>query len=203
MNNLLPPNATAQEVALAGLTDRIDAVPVRTRQLWDPQTCPANLLPWLAWSLSVDEWNSEWTEQQKRDTIAASFQIHSTKGTIGAVRASLNALGYSVTLTEWWQLPAELSPYTFTVDVDTAENAVTQDIFNETKRVVDETKNTRSHLARLRVRTEQKAQAYVGAVTIYGTILEIFDSDTEYLSLLIAANRWHTAVNFTIPGNFE
>ena len=138
MSNLLPPNATAQEIALSETTGRIDAIPVKSRLMWNPQTCPANLLPWLAWACSVDKWNANWSEQQKRDTIAASFLIHSTKGTLGAVRASLAALGYDTEISEWWQLPAELDPYTFTADIDAGLAPIAGDIFTEATQLITE-----------------------------------------------------------------
>jgi phage tail P2-like protein len=168
MNNLLPPNATPQEVALVETTERIDAIPVRSRQMWNPQTCPANLLPWLAWACSVDEWNAEWSEQQKRDTIAASFAIHSTKGTLAAVKSSLAALGYNSNITEWFQQPTILPPYTFTVDIDAGTSPISSDIFSESTRLIEQTKNTRSHLARLRVASSAPVQFYGAVAQSYG-----------------------------------
>lgn len=201
MTNLLPPNATALESALADVTSRIDSVPVRARELWNPRTCPAELLPWLAWAVSIDEWNAGWSEQQKRDTIAASYVVHSTKGTIGAVRTSLAALGYQSGITEWWQLPEELDPYTFTADVDTDGSDVIPGIFAETLRVIEQSKNTRSHLARMRIKTKNTAPAYAGAVTLYGGTIEVYDIET--VGLLAAIDRWHNTMNFTIPGEFQ
>jgi phage tail P2-like protein len=168
MSNLLPPNATKQEVAQAGTTERITAIPVKTRETWNPQTCPADLLPWLAWALSVDEWNADWSEQQKRDTIAASFVIHSTKGTLSAVKASLAALGYDSSVIEWFQQPADLAPYTFTVDINAGFSPITSDIFGESTRLIEESKNTRSHLARLRVASNAPVLFYGAAAQLYG-----------------------------------
>lgn len=168
MNNLLPPNATAQEVALSETTERIDGVPVRARFMWDPQTCPANLLPWLAWACSVDEWNPDWSEQQRRDTISASFEIHSTKGTLAAVKVSLAALGYDTTITEWFQLPAELAPYTFRADIDAGTSPIAGDLITEATQLINQTKNTRSHLARLRVASSAPVEMFAAAAQIYG-----------------------------------
>ena len=36
------------------------------------ENCPADVLPWLGWALSVDDWDQDWSEQQKRSAIAAS-----------------------------------------------------------------------------------------------------------------------------------
>ena len=92
--DLLPPNATAQERALSSTTARIDALPVPIRHLWNPETCPAEHLPWLAWALSVDDWNADWPEETKRAAIKASYLVHRHKGTPGAVRIALQAVGY-------------------------------------------------------------------------------------------------------------
>lgn len=94
MSDLLPPNANLHEHALDDATARVGAVPVDIATLWTPGTCPAHLLPWLAWALSVDEWDETWTESQKRDVIAASYEIHSRKGTPHAIRTALAAIGY-------------------------------------------------------------------------------------------------------------
>lgn len=98
MTDLLPRNATKPERALSLATGR--TVPVPNRTLWSPETCPADILPWLAWSLSVDEWDAGWTESQKRNAIAESIAQHRRKGTVGALRRALQTLGYEVEIDE-------------------------------------------------------------------------------------------------------
>ena len=47
---LLPLNALASERALEQASaEQILALPVPIRHVKDPATCPAHLLPWLAW----------------------------------------------------------------------------------------------------------------------------------------------------------
>lgn len=94
MSNLLPPNATIQEHALDDSTARVGAVPVEITKLWNAETCPIDMLAWLAWALSVDEWDETWTEAQKRATVSASYTVHSHKGTPFAIKSALQALGY-------------------------------------------------------------------------------------------------------------
>ena len=95
MASLLPPNASALERAVeSAINGNIEAVSVPVRDLWNPEKCPVALLPWLAWALSVDEWDSEWSEDQKRQSIADSVVIHASKGTLGSVRRVLAAAGY-------------------------------------------------------------------------------------------------------------
>nr|WP_319513691.1 phage tail protein I [uncultured Cohaesibacter sp.] len=71
--------------------------------IWDPASCPASLLSWLAYALSVDVWDSAWPEERKRAVIAASPLVHRLKGTLSAVIAALEALGMQPHITEWWE----------------------------------------------------------------------------------------------------
>ena len=93
MTSLLPPNSTPVERTIEAATVRVGAVPVPVDLMWRPESCPAAFLPWLAWSLSVDEWDDGWTEETKRQVIAASIAIHRRKGTIWAMRRALVAAG--------------------------------------------------------------------------------------------------------------
>lgn len=92
MSELLPSNSSALERSLAKTGAPISSLPTPARHVRNPSTCPANLLPFLAWELSVDEWNPGWGEDVKRAVIAASIAIHRHKGTIGAVRRALAAI---------------------------------------------------------------------------------------------------------------
>lgn len=63
-SRLLPTGSSPLEVAAAKACAEIEKTPVSIRELWNPDTCPANLLPWLAWSFSVDRWDDKWPERQ-------------------------------------------------------------------------------------------------------------------------------------------
>lgn len=110
---LAPENSTALELALERLTRRLDAVPVPLRDLWRPDTCPIELLPWLAYALSVDSWNPTWPESVKRNVVAAAIEIQRKKGTAASVRQVVAAFGGQIALREWWQLDPPGEPYTF------------------------------------------------------------------------------------------
>lgn len=92
MSDLLPPNATPFERALAKTAEHLADLPVPIRHIRNPETCPAALLPYLAWELSVDEWNPGWGEDVKRRVIAESARVHRRKGTRGSVRRALEAI---------------------------------------------------------------------------------------------------------------
>lgn len=91
---LLPPNASRSERAIEQVTGSVATVPIQIRETWDPDLCPAELLPWLAWALGVDEWDSGWSEGAKRAAIRESVAIHRRKGTVAAIRRTLVNAGY-------------------------------------------------------------------------------------------------------------
>lgn len=89
--SLLPPNATALERRLAGSGFATPAGLVPG--LWNADTCPAALLPWLAWAESVDDWNPAWSEERQRAVIQTSRAVHRLKGTVAAIKQALIARG--------------------------------------------------------------------------------------------------------------
>lgn len=102
---ILPASSSAVERAvLAAELARIAMVdPTVIVSIWNPVTCPAALLPWLAMGVSVDVWSNDWPEATKRAVIAASPMVHRLKGTLGAVRRALAAFDLETRVIEWWQ----------------------------------------------------------------------------------------------------
>lgn len=92
-SKLLPPNQLPLEAALVHAAD-LPLTPERVATLWDAATCPLGLLPWLAWVLSVDEWDESWPEARKRQAVLQSVQLHRKKGTPWAVLRALDVHGY-------------------------------------------------------------------------------------------------------------
>lgn len=117
--DLLPANATPLERALADVDGtRLLATPTAfMASLWDPATCPAHLLPYLAWALSVDVWNPDWSEATKRAVIAAAPAVHRRKGTRAAVEDAVAALGLVARFQEWWEATPNRRRGTFRVMV--------------------------------------------------------------------------------------
>lgn len=91
---LLPPNSTPLERAVdRSMAARHAALPALVPSLWNADTCPAALLPYLAWAVSVDEWDEGWSVDKKRAAIREAPEIHRRKGTPSAIRRALTALG--------------------------------------------------------------------------------------------------------------
>lgn len=86
LSQVLPNNATTYERAMAAQVERLLALDVPIADLWNPQKCPVDLLPYLAWALSVDIWKTDWPEFKKRAVIAEAVKLHRLKGTETALR---------------------------------------------------------------------------------------------------------------------
>ena len=102
-DNLLPPNQTALEAGLSEVQARLDALPVPIRHLWDAEHCPEDCLPWLAWALSVDAWDTYWPAHVKRQVILASANVHRHKGTVAALKQALGSFGVAIECQEWFE----------------------------------------------------------------------------------------------------
>lgn len=172
MSDLLPPNATDQERALSSAINR--PVPVVVREMWNPDTCPASLLPWLAWSLSVDAWDFQWTDAQKRGAIKASVAVHKRKGTIGALLTALDSLGYDMSVTEWYRKTPMGAPYTFRIDLKVDQVGIpTSAAYERIVEVAQTVKNLRSHLEGVDIRALTRATEYVAARCFMGEVVNI------------------------------
>jgi len=83
------------------------------RTLVDPDRCPLDLLPYLAWAVSIDTWDSGWPESIKRARVRAAITIQRRKGTAASVRAVVASFGGAVAVREWWQMEPRGAPHTF------------------------------------------------------------------------------------------
>ena len=125
-------------------------LPVCINTLWNPMLCPVSLLPWLAWTLSIDDWNDNDAEQLKRNQIANSIALHRQKGTLAGLKNALAAQSIPASITEWFQNQGAI--HTFTVDLDGAaiiqlENSgeLNSDSYQRVRRIIDQVKPARSH----------------------------------------------------------
>ena len=138
MNNisLLPPNHTQFENDLETVSSRISNIPVEIRDIWNPDTCPFELLPWLAWSLSIDSWKDYWTESVKRARLRDAVSISRKKGTAKSLHDVVSSFGVLMELDE---TSADLAPFQFNIKIDVnnvgAQSAeFTRDIIEEISR---------------------------------------------------------------------
>ncbi|ROQ39331.1 phage tail P2-like protein [Marinobacter sp. 3-2] len=171
--SLLPNNSTPLERAAAEALAEIQRVPVPIRTLWNPYNCPAKLLPYLAWAFSVDRWDAAWSEAAKREVIATSFYIHKKKGTIGAIRRVVEPLGYPLTIKEWWQTEPAGTRGTFTIKIAIPNSGITEEMYQEIERLIDDAKPVSRHIDRLDLAGESTGQFYFGLATYDGDVTAV------------------------------
>lgn len=112
---LLPPNATRLERVLEAATARIGGVTAPIDTLLDPSTINAEWLPWLAWGLSADSWDADWTEAVKRQAVAESIALHRIKGTRLSVEIVLRRFDQLARIVEWHDTTPRGMPHTFDI----------------------------------------------------------------------------------------
>lgn len=172
-NNLLPNNATTLERNLAQVGADVVDVPVIVKQVWNADQCPADVLPWLAWALSVDSWDSTWTEAQKRAVIKQAPQNQKIKGTLGAVELQLAAIGIDVQIQEWFNQVPKGEPYTYILHVNVNQYPLNQKTLQKIIELIETTKNVRSHMATAKINVETEAHGYAAAVSHGGQNLRV------------------------------
>ncbi|HBM3160414.1 TPA: phage tail protein I, partial [Klebsiella michiganensis] len=96
-NTLLPPSASTWMRSAEAATAKLSGITVAIRSLWTPAACPVDLLPYLAWALSVDRWDKDWPADRKIAAIRQSYWLHRRKGTRAAVRRVIEDMGFSAT----------------------------------------------------------------------------------------------------------
>ncbi len=169
---------------------RIGDVPTPIRDLFDPATCPVELLPWLAWAMSVDEWDPLASEAEKRGIISASLFVHKHKGTLASLRRAIAPLGYSVNIVEWYNDTPPAPPYTFRLEILVQDRGVDDTIYGRILRLVNTYKNVRSHMVSLNVKAVVPGTMYLAGALMSGVMTEVFPymaGDIESTSVLFFA----------------
>ena len=213
---LLPPNSTRLEQAVALASGRVDEIPTTLRDLWDPAACPPHALPWLAWAFGVEDWEADWSEEQRRRVIDASIELKRHRGTIGAVHEAIASLGLTARVQEWFNQEPPGAPYTFLLLLEVEEIGYTQRQLARMLVMVERMKNLRAHLDRVlrSVRVRNPVRMLTVATTghdIYVRPGARYSDDTPAIDLLIdatvngedatvtAIDRLHPILHRTMP----
>ncbi|HCD8259181.1 TPA: phage tail protein I [Klebsiella quasipneumoniae subsp. similipneumoniae] len=171
-NSLLPPSSTAWMRSAEGAAARLSAITVALRTLWTPTTCPVDLLPYLAWALSVDRWDKDWPAERKIAAIQQSYWLHRRKGTRAAVRRVIEGMGFSATFAEWFDVGDE--PGTFRLEVDVNEVGLTPKTLDELNRLIGDAKPVSRHLAKMTIATSSRGVAWTGVAVFDGEIITVY-----------------------------
>ncbi|MGP9438138.1 phage tail protein I [Ewingella sp. AOP8-B2-18] len=184
-DRLLPSGSTQLEIAAAEALSHIARLPVPLRLLWNPNTCPLPLLPYLAWAFSVDRWDEKWSESAKRAAVRAAWFIHKHKGTTGALRRVVEPLGYLIRVIEWWQ--TQDAPGTFRLDVGVLETGITEEMYQELERLIADAKPCSRHLIGLSINLDVSGDCLIAAASYDGEELTVYPYFPETITASGAA----------------
>ncbi|HEJ7962340.1 TPA: phage tail protein I [Serratia marcescens] len=177
MNSLLPPGSSQLERRAAEACAGISDLNVLLRDLWNPARCPVKFLPYLAWAFSVDRWDEKWTATEKRKAVTDAFYIHRRKGTIAAIRRVIEAMGFSMSIAEWWEVADPRGTFRLTIDVN--DVGITDEIVRELERLIGDARPVSRHIAQLNIATAVTGVIY-SAITVHdGDIVTIYPADYE------------------------
>ncbi|MCP2054344.1 UNVERIFIED_ORG: phage tail P2-like protein [Pseudomonas fluorescens] len=193
MSSLLPINSTQLERAIEAATDEVTDIPLRT--LYNPDTCPTDLLHQLAWAWSVDRWDNNWSEAIKRAAIRSAFYVHAHKGTIGALRRVVEPLGYLIEVQEWWQTTPKGVPGTFALKVGVLETGITEEMYQELTWLIDDAKPVSRHMTGLAISLESTGPINIFAGTYDGDVIDVYPPllrDIESTGFIGGGGREHS-----------
>ncbi|EJK0523150.1 phage tail protein I [Salmonella enterica] len=160
--SVLPPNAITPEKALEAVLSHVGDLPGDIRIIKNPDTCPASLLPWLAWEYAVTYWNPDWTEAQKRAVVKAAAWQNKHRGTRGAVNRALLTVGFESRLQEWFESSPMDDPYTFKIKIYLIKDmGLDLDLFNTFIAQIFDAKNCRSLLKEINFEAELDGEYFI------------------------------------------
>ena len=113
--SLLPINASELLKDLENSSLKATSLEALNRYVTNPDLAPDNILPWLAFSVSVDDWSDNWPKVIKREMIKNSISLHQIKGTKRAIQKALEIIGVAGEIVEWWELNPRMTPHSFNI----------------------------------------------------------------------------------------
>lgn len=170
-NSLLPPNASKHERDIEAVITPPLSFP--NRDIWNPDKCPEHLLPHLAWALSVDNWDSTWPIERKRQVIKDSIYIHRKKGTREAIERVVTAIRGDLTeVKEWFEDKENLPPGDFEVNYLSTGQPIDGNEINKLIPVIHSVKNVRSKLANINITSRIEAPEKLSAMSRQGIAMK-------------------------------
>lgn len=173
---LLPSNSTPYERVLSSVdAEAVARLPVQLiAASRSPVECPPPWLAYLAAERSVDEYDSAWTEMQRRAVIVASFDLHKRKGTRRALDLALSPLGFDLRTVEWFENSPRRRPYTFRLVINVTMTGWTRAMRSQVVRVSNATKNAHTLLDEISLQAQVgPAQIFLGAANARHRLIDI------------------------------
>lgn len=195
MATLLPKVSSDFEIKMSELADRY-SVGIDSKILWNPEECPEELLIYLAWALSVDRWNDEWSEDTKRRVCRDSLDIHRMKGTTKSLKMAVDSIGYGISI-EMWTENHKLKKGTFRARVKT-DKPIYNGFYDDMEAIINENKRGSLHLDGFDTATSSKCTPHITSLFLYGETVRIsplnledcfIKDDLNYGAILISREK--------------
>lgn len=172
MSTQLPLNSTPLELAVEAANYENTLIPLRS--LYNADTCPEHLLPYLAWAWSVDRWNNNWTQEAKRTAIRSAYDVHARKGTIGALRRVVEPLGYLIDVVEWFDTVPEGVPGTFALEVGLNDAGITEELYEELAWLIDDARPVSRHMTNLALSLQTEGVVGIAVCVQEGEEIDVY-----------------------------
>lgn len=151
---------------------------------------PSDALPHLAEQYHVtgnEGWLQCRNDDEKRDLIKRSIEVHRYKGTKYALKKIFDMFGIEGDIWEWFETGGE--PYTFTVDINFVSKGLDFELIKKLEDLIDEYKNVRSKLAKLNIGLPASIKNYkYKSACITGECTTIYPILTP---LIFDENNWN------------
>ncbi|EOV7032872.1 phage tail protein I, partial [Yersinia enterocolitica] len=89
-----------------------------------------------------------------------------------AIRRVVEPLGYLIKVIEWWKTGE--TPGTFRLDVGVLETGITEEMYQELERLIDDAKPCSRHLVGLSINLDSSGPLFVAAASYSGDELTIY-----------------------------
>jgi phage tail P2-like protein len=172
MSSQLPLNSTPLELAVEAANYENTLIPLRS--LYNADTCPEHLLPYLASAWSVDRWNNNWTQEAKRTAIRSAYDVHARKGTIGALRRVVEPLGYLIDVVEWFDTVPEGVPGTFALEVGLNDAGITEELYEELAWLIDDARPVSRHMTNLALSLQTEGVLGIAVCVYEGEEIDVY-----------------------------
>lgn len=172
MSTQLPLNSTPLELAVEAANYEETLIPLRS--LYNADTCPEHLLPYLASAWSVDRWNNNWAPEAKRTAIRSAYDVHARKGTIGSLRRVVEPLGYLIDVVEWFDTVPEGVPGTFALEVGLNDAGITEELYEELAWLIDDARPVSRPMTNLALSLQTEGVLGIAVCVYEGEEIDVY-----------------------------
>lgn len=161
MNNLAPIDDISLKIFDEICEERFSQLELDVILVSIIDNLPPDALPHLAEQYHVtgnEGWLQCRNDNERRDLIKRSIEVHRYKGTKYALMKIFDMFGIKGDIKEWFETNGK--PYTFTVDINFVSKGLDFELIEKLEDLINEYKNVRSHLASLHIGMSSNLKSY-------------------------------------------